>query len=357
MIIIFNAKITDHRFYQFNRYNLRSDNRFDTAKYCFASFAPLESCVSKYIFYLDLAEFSHRQQELQEFLEKTLPKEKLSIHWHRCNDIDQWRQAQQEITAVDDNLVLTATWEDHIFWDSNIDVWKRGLDLINQDPDPRAAMLTSHYPECMRYAHSHWAKLTNCGNFVVYSNKDDSCLRVMKRDYFDWYLDRLAEKGPQSKPIYRVEDFYHGHEDRTLIYQPVKEQLRHFDGYSHVNIGPEYNPPLDIPQGFFDGITIRYGFADRDPEAVNINPLSKNRMQDPINGADYNFLLSDMPAFWRPYIRDIVINQNLDQSAAVAARNKLYLGMTQIDFNSCYGSYTSTSPVPDYWVQNHMVNT
>ena len=56
MIVWFNCKITDNRLNPENieRYNLRNDNRFDVARYSFASFAPLAPLVSKFIFNLEL---------------------------------------------------------------------------------------------------------------------------------------------------------------------------------------------------------------------------------------------------------------------------------------------------------------
>ena len=56
MIIWFNCKITDVRLnpQSIVRYNLRNDNRFDVARYSFASFAPLEPLTTKFIFNLEM---------------------------------------------------------------------------------------------------------------------------------------------------------------------------------------------------------------------------------------------------------------------------------------------------------------
>ena len=73
MIILVNSKITDQRFYNFMRYNLQNNSRFDVARYCFASFAPLDPLVSKYVFHLDLDEFKSRQNEMESWIKSVLP--------------------------------------------------------------------------------------------------------------------------------------------------------------------------------------------------------------------------------------------------------------------------------------------
>lgn len=352
MIVFVNSKITDQRFYNFARYNLNSDDRLSVAKYCFASFAPLAPIVSKFIFHLDLAEFGDRQQELQDWIEQVLPQEKLSLHWTRCNNIVDWREAARELDSIDDDIIFPATWEDHIFWDSRIDQLSQGIEYIKNDPDINACVLTSHYPECMRYARARGGILIDDGAYAVYEGPDDSGLRIMKVDFFKWQISH--EQDP-TRLVFRVENFMHPPGPWTRTYQPMKEQFRHFDGYSHVGIKGDVVAPLDIPTGFFSGgMTIRYGFTDYDPTAVNINPMLPLRTMDPA-GTDYKFVLEDIPAFWHPFIKEIVVADGIDNTAMVAARNQHYTDQAQINFNSCYGVFSDErSAVPVEWVANHM---
>lgn len=352
MIVVVNSKITDQRFYNFVRYNLNNDDRLSVAKYCFASFAPLAPIVSKFIFHLDLAEFGHRQQELQAWLEQVLPKDKLSIHWTRCNNIVDWRNACAEIDAVGDDIIFPATWEDHIFWDCDIKRLQEGIELIKNDPDVNACVLTSHYPECMRYAVAKGAVLIEPGNYAVYEGHDDSGLRIMKLDFFKW---QLTHEQDLNKLVFRVENFMSPPGPITRTYQPMKEQFRHFDGYSHVGIGGDIVAPLEIPPGFFTGMTVRYGFDDYDENAININPLLPLRTVDGVNGVDYKFMLKDMPAFWQEHIKEIVVADNIINQLLIIARNQYYISMSQINFDSAYGLFNDAhSAVPIHWVDNHM---
>ena len=355
MIIVVNSKITDARFWNFVRYNLDNNNRFDVAKYCFASFAPLDPIVSKYIFHLDLAEFADRQQEMQDWITSVLPAEKCSIHWNRCNNIADWRALQVELDTIDDDIVFPCTWEDHIFWDSDITTLARGIELIKQDPNYYACVLTSHYPECMRYLMGMGTEpeLSEDGLYAHRLVFDDSCLRIMKREFLDWYI---AHDQDPNKTIFRMEQFLPPPGPANVIYQPMKEQFRHFDGYSAVGIGGDIVAPLDIPPGFFErNVKIRYGFDDYADDAVNINPTRPLRTVD-ANGVDYKFALEDIPAFWLPFVSDTQTAPGIDHAAMTRARNQHYIDMTQINFSSGYGVFNdSVRRVDVSWLQPHLL--
>lgn len=357
MIIFVNCKITDIKrpgTPDYKRSNLRNGgrfDRFDIARYCFASFAPLAPLVSKFIFYLDVTDgFAGRQGEMEQWLRSVLPEDKLSLHWHRCNTIQQWREANEEFKTIDDDLIYPVGNDDHAFLDSDINVFARGLELVKQDTNPYAVMANSHFPEFMRYAALHHGTLTECGNYVVYEDLNFDALRVMKREYFEWHLtafddDRLA---------FRTEHWFGlPNYPRSKIYAPTKEQFRHFDGYGHVNIGPDVVSPLEIPLGFFErSIKIRYGFDDIDPTATNINPLFKDlRSVDPINGIDYKFTLEDIPVFWKPFIKEINVAPNFNHRQLSNARNQHYLDSISIDFNQ----YDSSTRTPHQWISRHLI--
>lgn len=357
MIVLFNSKITDDRLWHYHRYNLQFSDRLDVAKYCFASFAPLADLVSAFVFYLDLAEFAHRQQELQDWIESVLPKEKVLIHWHRINSITEWREVGEQLAATDYDLILpAASWEDHIFWDSSTSVLEQGMDLILADPAFNATLPISHYPEQMRYAYSRTptvGQLTDCGNYVIYTTPDDQPHRIMKRSFFEHYL---AQPHDPNKMLYRIEQFFQIPGEINRLYQPTKEILRHFDGYSNIEMGGDVCPPLAIPPGFFDcNITIKYGFDNYDPAAVNINPLKQLRIIDPVNGTDYRFSLEDIPLFWKPFIKNIEIADGVNLQTLRQARNDYFKEMIKIDCVTAHGIFNQSTKVPESWIANHML--
>ena len=109
MIIVVNSKITDVRIDQNKqRYALNLDSRFDVAKYCFAGLASLSPLVTKYFFHLDLSDFSDKQDEMKNWLESNIPKEKLEINWFRCNNIYQWRELTEKFKNLNDDLIFHA---------------------------------------------------------------------------------------------------------------------------------------------------------------------------------------------------------------------------------------------------------
>ena len=359
MIVWFNCKITDVRLHpQFTvRYNLRSDNRFDTARYSFASFAPLEPLVTKFIFNLEMADgFTGREQDMQQWLEGIFPKDKLSLHWHRCNTLEQWQEVKTEMDLLDDPLIFPAANEDHIFMDTDIELFRKGLELLKSDPNPHAALMTSHYPESIRAAWHFGASLSEDGEYVSYYTDNNDAIRVIKREYFQWYLDNFPK---HISPVFRTENWNSVGLLKNKMYVPLKEQFRHFDGYNHVGIGPDTAPPLQIPPGFFErDIIIRYGFDDYDEAAVNINPLKNLHTADP-SGTDYKFTLDDIPVFWVPRITDTQIAEGIDHQAVTEARDQHLIAMTRIKFNWPHMGVTFNeyNTPPLQWIQQHMIVT
>ena len=355
MIVWFNCKITDVRLHPHlqRRYTLRTDNRFDVARYSFASLAPLDHLVSKYIFCLDLAEFTGREQEMETWIKSKLSADKVIIYWHRCDYMNQWMEIAQLIDSIPDDLVFFNANEDHIFMNSSADLFELGLKTILNDPRPDAVLMTSHYPEHVRTSFAFGGYLTDDGKFTVYEQVNNDSIRVIKKQFLYWYI---KQQRPDAK-FFRFEDWNRVAQPRNKIYSAIDEQFRHYDGYWCCEIGGEVCPPVELPAHFFDGMTIRYGFKNRDPECVNINPLAENLYTvDPVNGADYKFTLEDLPAFWKPYIKEIIIADGIDHDAMNRARDRHYLDKTQINFPwNHFGIHmTDQNKIPEHWPQRAM---
>lgn len=337
MIIWFNCKISDKRLAPIpSKGNLREYNRFDATRYAFASFVPLEPNISKIFFNLELDEpYTERTQEMEDWIYSLFPAEKVRIQWHRCMNIDEWKKVQVEIDEVNDDIIYLAGCEDYVFMCKNTDVWNQGIDLIKKDPSPTAVMAMCHYHEAMVDAcKTGVAKLTECGNFITAPFHGTYSIFVMKKELYHMYLE--AHNDP-SRTFYRSDGFWV--EFNKTIYAPTIELAKHYDGYAFQELS--ICPPLEIPLGFFEkNIVIRYGFNDRDNTCVNINPLLNLYAAD-INGTDYKWTLKDIPAFWKPYIKKIIINDNIDEHAFAVARDQLILAIT--------------AKVPKEYVQKHLL--
>lgn len=355
MIVWFNCKITNTRLHPQSivRYNLNTDDRFDVARYSFASFAPLEPLVNKFIFNLELADdCAGREQEMSDWLLHLFPEHKIELNWYRVNDIEGWRKVLNTMDEMGESLIFPAGNEDHIFMDDSVDVFKRGLELIAADPNPYATFMTSHYPESIRAASFFKGTPSECGNFVAYEMVNNDAIRVMKRDYFAWYVDQI--KAPAY--VFRTEDWNSFAIQTNKLYIPTKEQFRHYDGYVHVGVGPEVCPPLEIPVSFFDKMTIRYGFDDRNEGCVNINPAAKDFYTvDPVNGTDYKYTLDTLPLFWRRHIKEIISADDIDAHKMNLAYDVHLLQMTRININWWHvgATFNETNWPPAKWINNH----
>jgi len=356
MIVWFNCKITDQRLNPDSvvRYNLKNDNRFDVARYSFASFAPLEPLVSRFIFNLELAdEHQGREPEMEAWLRNIFPDHKLVLHWYRRNTLAEWQQLQEEIRDLDDDLIFPAGNEDHIFLDSNIEIFRQGLEYITADPDPYAVLMTSHFPESIRAASAFGGELLPCGNYAAYRMPNNDAIRVVKRSYFNEYIELAANN---NTTLFRTEHWNNIELKNNKLYIPTKEQFRHFDGYAHVQVGPDICPPLEIPEGFFTGMTIVYGFNQRQEYCVNINPLAEKLYTvDSHNGTDYKIVQSEFPVFWKPYIKEILIADNIDQAELNKAYDTYLLEMTRIYINWYHVGqvFDGSNWPPATWLNNH----
>lgn len=354
MIVWFNCKISDIRPNPQPRYHLRNDNRFDIARYSFASFAPLIPMVNKFIFNLEMADgHAHQQEEMEHWLRSIFPAEKLSLHWHRCNNIAQWREIQAEVNDIGDNIIFPAGNEDHIFMDSNILTMNNAIKTVGSGDHVDSTFMTSHYPENIRACHHFGGEYFSEG-LIRYNTGNNDALRIMRKEFFNWYLDQV--KDPDMF-IYRTEHWNSLVLPDNIMSGPTKEQFRHFDGYGHVGIGPDYVPPLEIPPGFFEkNIVIKYGFEERDPACVNINPCVDTLYAADGKGTDYKWTLLDIPEFWSPYIKEIITAPGINKDAMSEARDKHLLLMSRLHFDWPHMgvSFDESNYPPVKWLNPHM---
>lgn len=355
MIVWFNCKISDIRPNPQPRYNLRHDDRLDIAKYSFASFAPLAPLVSKFIFNLEMADaYSGRENDMESWIRSVLPEDKLEFNWFRCNNKTQWESVRDKINNIDDDLIFPAGNEDHIFMDSNIQVFSELLDLIKNDSSKFAVLMTSHWPENIRAAY-HFNGVHR-GNSVCYNTGNNDALRVMKKDFFNWYVDRLPN---DNIVVFRTEHWNSIALPENVMYIPTKEQFRHFDGYGHVGIGADYCPPLEIPPGFFaKEIKVRYGYTQRHNDYLNINPLIDNLYAADTTGTDYKWCVNDIPAFLCPYILEYNINPDTIDQELQEARDTNLLLTSRLHFNwPHFGvTFNENNYPPVKWLNPHMLS-
>jgi len=352
MIVWFNCKITDVRPNPQPRYYLRNDKRMDIAKYSIASMVPLLPLVSKFIFNLEFADgHAGQEKEMEDWLTSLFPQDKLSMYWFRCNNLTQWREKQREFDIIGDNYIFFCGNEDHVFMDSNIDIFSQVEAALSKDPSIYSTAITTHYPETIRASYVLQGQWDH--PFVKFQTGNNDSNRIIKRAMFDWYLDQIKD---DNQLIFRTEHWNNTVLPTNIAHTATKEQFRHFDGYNHVGIGADQCPPIEIPSGFFDNnIKIRYGYNDRKEGWVNINPASESLYAEDGKGADYRIVMDDLPMFWQSRISEFDVNPESDNQVLTAERDKDLLKMTRISFNwPHFGINFAHQPFPPTeWINEH----
>lgn len=359
MIVFYNVKITDVKMtwpYAGTVYDRAPwfpvSNRFDIFKYCLASRAVMNPLVDKYIFYIDLAEFSPRQTEMQEYIESIFPKEKLEIHWHRIERTSQWREVSQQFNNHE--LIWYEGNDDHIFIDYNLDMIRAAKTTLAADPDPNAVMYYSHWPEQMRMSLLHKGKLTPDGNFIKFTWDTVDSLLLMKGSRFKRYWN---ETDCGNDNIYRSDSlgWQYGLKIPGTVYSPTRELIRHYDGYSHVGkLLSAIAPPLYVPHGFFDNnMKVRIGYPTRKEEWTNLYSAAERLYSIDPNGVEARWCIEDIPLFWKNHISELDVNLDQDIHLLKQARDAAFLAMTRIPLKA-HGHEFGTECHPQNYFKNHL---
>ena len=342
MILLVNVLLTDERInddilkqqrgfldWPFRPY---SYDKVDIFKYTLASYSVIP--FSKVLINCSLnGNYSHRKEELKNFLEKEFAGQNLKLKFDRIEYQKDWQKLYDE--ELDDDVIWFSCNHDHIFMDYNLDILNDGTKLLSQAIDSPASIYPSHWPELLNkasYIHNEKPGPTDVYDKYVgfhLMNNNDSFQIINKALYRKWWFDedygdaylprsdyRLADKN--GTPI--GYDIRQGRKTGMLhhyCFVPLRELCRHYDGYGHVEINPNLCPALSIPPGFFDNnIKIKYGYRDNHTDCVNIKPTEKYYSILDKNGTDYKWIMSDIPLFWRDRISDIDENDTYELDTA-----------------------------------------
>jgi hypothetical protein len=361
MIVFYNVKITDVKMsypYAGTVYDRASwfpvSNRFDIFKYCLASRAVMNPLVDKYIFYIDLAEFSTRQQELEAYMLSIFPQDKLEINWYRIDRTRRWREISKQF--ADDQLIWYEGNDDHIFIDSNLDMVESAINRLELDPDPDAVVYYSHWPEQMRMSLLYQGELTADGDFIKFSWDTVDSLLLMKASRFKryWFETDCGEDN-----MYRSDSlgWQYGLKIPGTVYSPTRELIRHYDGYSHVGkLLGTIAPPLYVPIGFFENkMKVRVGYPERKEGWTNLYSGAERLYSIDPNGHEARWIDEDIPLFWRSHIADLDINPAQDVELLKKARDAAFLSMTKIPMKA-HGHVFNYECHPKEWFTKHLLS-
>jgi hypothetical protein len=323
-------------------------------KYCLASHAVLEPVVDKFVFYIDLAELSPRQDELEEYMLSIFPAEKLEITWQRLNYTHEWRAAAEKFT--DDELIWYSGNDDHIFIDHNLDMIQAAITTLNADPDPMAIMYYSHFPEQMRNSLRLGGEVTADGNFIKFHWENFDAIQLMKAGRFKKYW---FDTDCGDDAMYRTDPlgWKYGFKIPSTVYAPTKELVRHYDGDSHV--GPalaNIAAPLFVPTGFLDkSMRVRVGYPERKDSWTNLYAAAERLYNVDPNGAEHRWCVEDVPLFWKSHIAELDINLDQDIHTLKQARDAAFLAMTRVPMTT-YGHAFNYEGHSQDWFSNHLLS-
>jgi len=213
-----------------------------------------------YLFILLDDEFKNKQQSLTEYIYSIfsqLNMDKIHITYDRYFKQSQWIPFIDSIVEKHgfDELAWFTQNDDHIFVDFNMDVLNEGIELLKNDIAEHKSLYFSHWPEIIRMSGKYQEPIL-VGNYIKFgfSLLDSIQIFNLKFLYYifvehKWMTDHIRidsvifELTP--RPL----------EDNCLsqtIYAPLREIVRHFDGYDHVGMDRNSCPPLELPSNTFN---------------------------------------------------------------------------------------------------------
>jgi hypothetical protein len=171
-------------------------------------------------------------------------------------------------TPSEDTLIWFTQCDDHVFIDFNTDILYEGIEHLKNDTSNFKSLYFSHWPEILRLS----GKLGNqvkIGNYIKFNATLLDTIQIFNLRYLKYLFLEREWKGKEYKKIDSlilqpniwsdpmnpypyggslIGDFI---SDLQTIYVPLRELVRHFDGYSHVGMrtddGAEF-PYLKLPQ-------------------------------------------------------------------------------------------------------------
>lgn len=354
MELLFNVYLTSspgNSYVNLDRGTLPTYNKLQVTKYTLSSLAsmyPWEHAIIN----VELDPKVYKNQdylELENYIDKEFSGIKTTFSRKRISYQKEWADLYEKLNS---NFVFYLGNHDHIFVDSTNDYLLTLLEDAKTKYGSYTTIAMSHWPENIRWAKSGYMDFNQSTpsrlnsnyrideNNLYYQDISIDSLNILNKEVLrDWIL--TGDWGTRSIPrmdgigrdsILTIRQFLRIPLPQQEILIPLKEQLRHFDGYMHQKINNSVCPSLSIPNGFFNNeIKIRFGYEDCKDGWVNINPMIENYRAYNTNGVDDKIMLEDVPLFWKNKIVEIDKNPNIDEEVMIQYRLMAILNMVYSD--------------------------
>jgi hypothetical protein len=213
-----------------------------------------------YLFILLDDEFKHENENLIYFIYKNfknLNSSSIHITFDRYFKQLQWAPFITDLMKKygPNETVWFTQNDDHIFVDFNMDILNEGIELLKNDPAEHKSIGYSHWPESLKVVGRHkepvlinnYAKTTSisCVDSIQIFN-----LRMLYTIFVEheWKTDH-------NRIDTIIFEFTNRPYDENILNQtmlmPLREMVRHFDGYNHVNMDRDDCCPLELPSNKF----------------------------------------------------------------------------------------------------------
>lgn len=319
-----------------NRYD-----RLDVFKYTLASYACIDR-ITDVIIYCELGEgYKPREEELKNYINSIFNGRNINFYNYSLTHQSHWQKALLNSPVLTtDKPILFSCNDDHVFIDYDLDVLYEGADLIEKEnkeyPEQINTIFYTHWPEVISIT---WELNTaeQVGRYFKQNALSSLPAQMVNNKFFehaffdlDWgdtFCRRTDAFLTNWYPELGLYAFNSKKEHPPVkMFVPLRELVRHFDGYIHVGCKIDNCPRLEIPPGFFENnIKINY-CGERKEGYYNINPFSAYYWREGIScGADDKRMIEDLPYFWKNKISLIEDNsKNYKKEDIVNARNLIH---------------------------------
>lgn len=322
MILFYNVLVTDRRA---SASGLNRADRLDVFKYALASLACIDRITEVIIFYEMEGSYKAKYDELEGYVREIFAGKPISFYRRSPSNQKEWQTALVEVgLLLTSKPILYMGNDDHVFIDYDLEVLNEGLDLMAAEPKDQ--INTIHISSWTEAISTTWGinSYTRVGRYWVSDLLyPDACQIVnslyFKHFFFDLslgndYMRRTDEILTNWYPYlgdYKYPSVTPHPVVKTFI--PLRELVRHFDAYWHINVPLQSCPMLSIPFGFFENkISIKYHGVDG-LGYYGWGPFSNDRDKK---------MIADIPLFWQDRVVCIEnSNYGLPRELELEARN------------------------------------
>ncbi|MBF0372123.1 MAG: hypothetical protein HQL39_01750 [Alphaproteobacteria bacterium] len=274
-------------------------NKSDVFRYALESLKPLN--LNHLYVFCELDEsYSVFRDDIAATIEECFPKYTLSFS--RLLSLQSWRSALERLRADHpEEAVLYLGNHDHVFVGTDLETIDHCARSCAQMVTPAASVI-SHWHEFV----SNVTNPTSGAHAVCRMDNLLHAISICNHQLLEKVFFRNLDA---DTVIRRTEDIMSRTDEYFALFVPLREVMRHFDGYCGAGIDVGGVPPLHIPPNFFRSeIRLATGhtcenFADlRNQGYFNVNPFARTSLAVDADGVDFKGVVDDLPMFWKDRI-------------------------------------------------------